>query len=412
MKALVFERNVPRYAAARVASSFATGAAARVGPLRLAEVPEPALPGPGWHRVRPRLAGICGSDLATVDARSSRYFEPVVSFPFVPGHEVVGDLDGAGRGPAEGRGVAGGVGRVVVEPVLNCFVRGIDPPCRGCTTGDTNLCERVAFGHLAPGLQTGFCADTGGGWSGALVAHESQLHPVPEGLSDEAAVMVEPTACGVHAAFAESVQGDTAVVIGAGTLGLCTIAALRRFVPPELLVVAAKHPEQRALAKDLGADVAAEPAGLARAVRRATGSLLAGSQLTTGARVVIDCVGTERSLEQALAVVAPRGTVVLVGMPGRLSVDLTPLWHREVRLKGAYAYGNEGTGRGERRSFDLAFELVREAKLERLVSALYPLGRYAEALEHAADAGRRGAVKVAFDLRDGARRPAGRARTG
>ena len=72
MKALVFERNVARYAAARMASAVAPGSGARVGPLRLAEIDEPALPGPGWHRVRPLLAGICGSDLATIDARSSR----------------------------------------------------------------------------------------------------------------------------------------------------------------------------------------------------------------------------------------------------------------------------------------------------------------------------------------------------
>ncbi|MGH9150960.1 MAG: alcohol dehydrogenase catalytic domain-containing protein, partial [Acidimicrobiales bacterium] len=104
MKALVYERSLPRFAAARVASTLAAGRGARVGPLRLADVDEPALPGPGWHRVRPRLAGICGSDLATVDARSSRWFEAVVSFPFVPGHEVVGDLDDGAR--------------VVLEPVL------------------------------------------------------------------------------------------------------------------------------------------------------------------------------------------------------------------------------------------------------------------------------------------------------
>jgi hypothetical protein len=89
---------------------------------------------------------------------------------------------------------------------------------------------------------------------------------------------------------------------------------------------------------------------------------------------------------------------VLVGMPGRVSVDLTPLWHREVVLGGAYAYGTEPAA-GGRRTFDVAMDLVAEADLGRLVSALYPLERYTEAIEHAATAGRRGAVKVAFDLR-------------
>jgi threonine dehydrogenase-like Zn-dependent dehydrogenase len=114
--------------------------------------------------------------------------------------------------------------------------------------------------------------------------------------------------------------------------------------------------------------------------------------------VVVDCVGSAKSLSQALAVVRPGGRIVMVGMPGTVTVDLTPLWQREVELVGAYAYGVEPLL--GRRTFDLAFELVAEAGLDRLVSATYPLARHADALAHAADAGRRGAVKIAFDLRE------------
>ena len=382
MKALLYERSLPRYAAARVAASVAPGLGARVGPLSLADIEAPELPGPEWVRVRPRLSGICGSDLATIDGQSSRYFEPIVSFPFVPGHEVVGDLhDGA---------------RVVLQPTLTCAARGIEPPCERCASGHTNLCERTAFGHLEPGLQTGYCADTGGGWSLALAAHETQLHPVPEAMSDEAAVMVEPTACAVHAA-AQAGDAGSVAVIGAGTLGLCTIAAVRRFSTPHVLLAAAKHPHQQQLACDLGADLVVEPDMLPRAVRRAVPqSLMTGEQLTGGVATVLDCVGSEASLGLALQVVGPGGTVVMVGMPGRLSVDLTSLWHREVSVRGAYAY-TAG-------DFARAFELVADARLERMVSALYPLERYKEAVEHAADAGRRGAVKVAFDMRQEKRR--------
>ncbi|MDP9440771.1 MAG: zinc-binding dehydrogenase, partial [Actinomycetota bacterium] len=306
MKALAFERNVGRYAAAVVAGRFAAGGGARVGPLRLVDLDEPVPPGPGWHRVRPHLAGICGSDLATIDGRSSRYFEPIVSFPFVPGHEVVGELDDGSR--------------VVVQPVLTCATRGIQPPCEMCAGGRVNLCERVAFGHLEPGLQTGFCSDTGGGWGLVLVAHDTQLHAVPEDMPDEAAVLVEPTACAVHAA--RSTDAADIAVIGAGTLGLLTIAALRhRPHPPRLLLATAKHPEQRRLARELGADVVVEPTALERAVRSATRSLKAGDQLTSGIDAVIDCVGSEASLRQALSVVAPGGTVVVVGMPATVSLD-------------------------------------------------------------------------------------------
>jgi threonine dehydrogenase-like Zn-dependent dehydrogenase len=209
-------------------------------------------------------------------------------------------------------------------------------------------------------------------------------------MSDEAAVMVEPAACGVHAA---ALSGDSEfAVIGAGTLGLCTIAALRQFETPHVLIAAAKHPEQQRLARDLGADIVVEPSELPRAVRRAVpGAMVAGDQLTCGVDTVIDCVGNEGSLALALQVVAPGGTIVLAGMPGRVSVDLTSLWHREVALRGAYTYTAE--------DFDKAFELVQDADLARLVSVLYPLDRFKEAIEHAASAGTRGAVKVAFDLR-------------
>jgi threonine dehydrogenase-like Zn-dependent dehydrogenase len=396
VRALLFERSLPRFAAARLAGTVVPGIGGRVGPLSLAEVEEPELPAPGWERVRPRLAGICGSDLATIDGHASRYFEPIVSFPFVPGHEVVGDLD-------DGR-------RVVVQPVLGCEARGVRPPCRGCAEGHVDRCERIAFGHLRPGLQTGYCADTGGGWGTALVAHRSQLHPVPEGMRDEEAVMVEPAACAVHAAVGSQAYGRTVLVLGAGTLGLCTVAALRRFSPPSTLLVAAKHPEQRRLAAELGADMVVAPDEVRRAVRRATGSMRVGDRVSGGVDVVVDCVGTQSSIAEDLSVVRPGGTVLLVGMPATVLVDLTPLWQRQVSLRGCYAYGTEegalgdgaptepGTG-GRRRTFDLAFGLVDEAGLGRLVTAAYPLDRYRDAIDHAANAGRRGAHKVVFDLR-------------
>ena len=85
VKAVLFERKPTRYAAAAVAGRIVPGRGASVGPLRLADVDPPEPPADGWVRLRPRLAGICGSDLATIDGRSSRYFEPIVSLPVHPG---------------------------------------------------------------------------------------------------------------------------------------------------------------------------------------------------------------------------------------------------------------------------------------------------------------------------------------
>ena len=147
-----------------------------------------------------------------------------------------------------------------------------------------------------------------------------RLHPVPENLPDEAAVLIEPAACAVHAALSRLHAGSTqagedltAVVIGAGTLGLCVIAALSRFREDVTRVIAvAKHPHQRELANRLGATSVAEPGELRRAVRRATGSWALGSgQLSGGAPLVIDCVGTASSIADALAVTAPGGDLAV-----------------------------------------------------------------------------------------------------
>jgi threonine dehydrogenase-like Zn-dependent dehydrogenase len=391
MKALRFERNLPRFAAATIAGRITPGGGAKVGPLRLRTIDPPTLPGPGWVE-------ICGSDLATIDGHSSRYFEPIVSFPFVPGHEIVADLaEPAGGVPA---------GRVVVEPVLGCVTRGIDPVCAACARGDLGNCERITFGDIDAGLQTGFCCDTGGGWSTRMIAHTSQLHAVPDDWTDEAAVMVEPTACAVHGALSADVaEGDVVVVLGAGALGLLTIAALKRFGRPCTIVAVAKHPAQQQLAAELGADTVIGPHHISRQIRRITNSLAIGDgdiiRLTGGADHVIDCVGNEASIAEALTVVRPKGRITLVGMPGHVHVDLTGLWQREISLAGAYAYGTETLADGtRRRTFDLAFDLVASADLGRLVSATYPLDRFDDAITHAATAGGRGAVRVAFDLRN------------
>jgi threonine dehydrogenase-like Zn-dependent dehydrogenase len=420
MSTLLFERSLPRYAAARVVSSFGSGRGAGIGPLRLVERGAPDVPAAGWVHVDPLLSGICGSDLATLDGRSSRYFEDIVSFPFVPGHEVVGVVGAGADGAtgADGEPLAAGT-RVVLQPVLGCAARGIEPLCPACRRGQVGNCGSTAFGHIRPGLQTGFCADTGGGWSTTgLVAHQSQLFRVPDGLSDADAVMVEPLSCAVHAVLAAPMaDGDVVAVLGAGTLGLLVTDALThlsstgRCPSPSVLLVGAKYSHQQRLARQFGCTEALPPHQLPRSVRRHSRSLSYGgaagvtATLSGGADVVLDCVGSAESIAQSLAMVRPRGTVCLVGMPGKVTVDLAPLWHREVRLAGAYAYGTEAVGEpgrhGTTPTFDLAFEVAAATGVGALVSATYPLTRFEDAVAHAGAAGRRGAVKIAFDVAKG-----------
>ncbi|MFM8649859.1 MAG: zinc-binding dehydrogenase [Actinomycetota bacterium] len=396
MRALRISRRPAKFAVARLISPISAVGAARLGPLDLGNDDAPALPRlEGWHRLQPRLTGICGSDLSLVEGHASTYFEDWVSFPFVPGHEIVADID-------DGR-------RVVVEPVLGHAARGLPLPFPDAAPGDGDDYAHLVGGQLKPGIQIGFCKSTGGGWSTELIAHESQLHVVPDHVSDEQAVMVEPAAGGIHAALATWPAVDRALrageipvvaVLGAGTMGLCAVAGLRRYVPGVRIVVGARYPHQQALARALGADVAVPADELSRAVRREVGCHVVGDHLTGGSHATIDAVGNSASIADCLRFTRPRGRVVLLGMPAEVTVDLTGLWHRETELVGSYTYGTETMPDGTRtRTFDLAIETVAAARLERLLSATYALEDFEDAIAHASAAGRRGAVKIAFDLR-------------
>lgn len=389
INALEVYRSLPRYVAARAVGNRLPGLlAGPITPLRLVHREPPKPRGDGWVRVRPRLAGICGSDLATLSGHTSLYFTPLVSMPFVPGHEVVGETVDDAPGLPAGT-------RVVLDPVLACEARGLDL-CDACRSGARNRCDRITVGHVSPGLQTGFCADTGGGWSGELVAHVSQLHPIDDRLPDERAVLVEPLACGVHAARRARVSdGGTVLVVGAGAVGLFITLALRELTPAAAITVVAKHRRQAELARAFGASDVLSPGEVLGGVRRSTRALRVEPErgspyLLGGVDVAIDAVGSPASIDTALRTARAGGRVLLAGVPGS-GVDLTPAWFRELDVTGAYASGGD--------AFDVAMQLAATAPLDDFVGVSYPLARWREALDHAGDAGRLGTVKVAFDLR-------------
>jgi threonine dehydrogenase-like Zn-dependent dehydrogenase len=401
MLALRYSKSVLRYLLMRAgAKRIKDLETSRFSPLRLEEISEPEPPTPEWVRVRPLLSGICGSDLGTLSSENSPYFSPITSPPFVLGHEVVGVVTEDNGNFAVGE-------RVVLEPALGCAVRGIEPPCRMCAAGRYALCVNVAKGDIAPGLQTGFCRDTGGGWSeGALVAHPSQLHRVPQDLPDEAAVVIEPLACAVHAALKTNPQeGETALVIGAGTVGLFVAAALRQLTRAGRVICIAKHERQRIEALRLGADEVVHPKETYTTLLAMLGTQVYKPDIGKpvvmgGADRVFECVGSAGTMEDAVRLTRPGGEVALVGMPSaRNCLDLSALWHKEVSLTGAYAYGVEEC-EGERvKSFELALRIASEIKPETLVGPRFRLREYREAISAARTAGQKGRVKVVFDHR-------------
>jgi threonine dehydrogenase-like Zn-dependent dehydrogenase len=379
MLALEYRPTPAGYAAARVSR--------RVGlaNLHLGELDPPALIGPDWVGVAPRLTGICGSDHALLDGRASLYLSSLTSTPFVPGHEVVGVVAG---GDLRGR-------RVVVEPALGCEARGIDPQCVECDAGRHALCREVITGDVSAGLQIGFCRQTGGGWSESLVAHRSQLHLVGDGVRDEDAVLTEPLACSMHAVARAELDGqETVAVIGVGAIGLLTIVAVRERHPQVTIVAVAKHRGQEQEARRMGADEVYAPGELHLRGGRLTGARrlvgIAGRELLLGGfDVVFDCVASGQSLESAVTATRPRGLVMLVGMPGQIDLDLSMAWQREIDIRGAYGYSDE---------FPAALELAGRLELGRLVAQGWPLQDYRRALESSRTATRAGHVKTVFDM--------------
>lgn len=395
MLALEMFRSLPRTVVSKALGGRIPIIGSTSTPLRLVTINPPKVDKPGWAALQTRLSGICGSDLGALTGSTSLYFSAVVSLPFVPGHEVVADLTEDCEDLPAGT-------RVVLDSVLTCAARGVDP-CVDCAAGRTNTCSRVTVGHLAPGLQTGFCKDTGGGWGQNLVAHRSQMHVVPEGYTDEQAVLIEPIACAVHSALRARIQpGDRVLISGAGSVGLLATLAVRELTEAAEIIVVAKHSHQRDLAREFGASEVVAPGEVLRRVRRSTGAFqlkpdFSSPFLLGGVDVAFDAVGSKQSLETALHATRAGGRVVLSGMPA--AADLSAAWFRELEVIGSYASSTgDGDGRG---AFAIATELAGHEAVARLAKTVapYPLHRWREALDHAQSAGRLGTVKVAFDPR-------------
>ncbi len=401
MKAVVSNVTIPRYLAARAIGRFWRPAFwSRISPVRLADIPEPRLPGADWVKVRVHLGGVCGSDLHVVLLETSPYTTVYSSMPFVIGHEGVGVV--AEAGPDAGVAVGS---RVVVEPVLGCEARGFADLCPACARGDYNLCGRFTEGCVSPGLGQGACRDTGGAWGEVMVAHRSQLVSVPAHVSDEQAVLAEPLAVAVHSILRfVPPEGATVLVAGAGVIGLAAVAALRALRPGSRVVVLARYPHQAELARRLGASAVIAPAGNAhyREIASLVGSrllrpMLGPPVLTGGVDAALECVGTGRSIADALRLTRPGGRVVLLGLAAvPRGVDWTPVWLREIAIHGGFAYASEHVDGRAVRSMDLAMEMLASGSvdLRPLITHRFPLTEFARALEVALDKRRHRAVKV------------------
>ncbi len=403
MKAISFAAPIPTYIATLLAGKLSDGLF--VGPhacTRFGDVEPPSLPGPDWVRIKTRLGGICGSDLAIVTLTSSPSTSPFSSFPFVLGHENVGTVIEAGSAVTSVR-----VGdRVTANPLLCCEPRGIEPRCDACAAGHHSRCSHLTDGALPPGMLIGTTRGLGGSWGEEFVAHASQLVRVPDEMTDAEAVLVEPFACSVHAVRANlPAAGARVLVIGAGSIGLLTVAALRALAPEVDLTVLARHDFQGEHATRLGATRIVRARGdYTKALASAGGTRLL--QPIIGKPVGVGgfdqtyvCIAGRRGVEDAMRVTRAGGTIVLLGnattLPG---IDWTPLWLKELTVRGSLCYGEHAHASPATSAFAEAARLIaaKRAPIAPLLTHTFPIGEYRQALAAAMDKGDTKSVKVAF----------------
>ena len=395
-------------------------------PMRLVDTDPPDTSRSGWTVIKPRMTGICGSDAKQVfmdfgEGLEDSPLNGLFSFPTVLGHEVVADVvevapDVTMVAPGE---------RVVLNPWLSCVPRGIDPVCGSCEDGDYSLCWHFTEGDLAPGIHTGTCRDAPGGFADLLPAHETMLHPVPHGVSDEDAVLADPFSVSLHSVTRHPPPpGGRVLVHGAGALGTTAVAILRALHPDVEIGVVAGHPSQAELARGMGATVfAPEPVGqlIEEAARWSGGRLrpVEGALPMAhpgGIDVVYDTIGTASTTEVGIRLLRQRGTLVKSGVHAPERFEWSALYFKEIYWTGSNAFGVETVDGVRKHAIAHYLDLARDNRVDLtgLLTHTFALEDWRDAFVALATQDSSGAIKVAFDFRrdgfrrDGFRRDSGR----
>ncbi len=408
MKAIQFDATIPRYVTGKTLGRISPALFwSGISCTYAKDVPPPDLPTPDWVRVRTSLGGICGTDMGTIMLHTSTYYSPFSSGPFTIGHENVVTIQELGpETPADWQ-----VGeRVVVEPLLWCKPRGFTEYCEFCARGEINRCQRITQGTVAAGVMTGVCKDTGGSWSESFIAHPSQLHRVPENVSDENALMIEPFAIGIHAALISWPRNDeTVLILGAGTIGLTTLAALRALGSEARILVLARYDFQVEAARRLGATeiLNTRSGDCYEWVAEKTGGkclhpILGRRVVSGGADLTIECVGSDVAIDQAMRFTKDGGRVVLAGLPGiAKGVDWTAIFAQELRVIASRNYNNIEPWNGRKwEATELALHLMETGRVDLgwMVTHRYSLDNYKLALREASLRGETGMIKGVFEF--------------
>ena len=283
--------------------------------LELQDLPKPE-PGPGEVLIRVEACGVCGSDVHGYDGSTGRRIPPLVM-----GHEAAGTIADVGAGVTSFKSGQ----RVTFDSTVSCGT------CFFCQRGDINLCDNRQVLGVS-------CGDyrRSGAFAEFVSVPARILHTLPDSLSFEKAAMIEAISVGVHAVAITPVSlNDTAVIVGAGMIGLLTLQAAHLAGCRKLIVVDVDDTRLRT-AQQLGAThtINAKTTDVPLAVRELTSK--------RGADVAFECVGTTATVTSAIESTRKGGTVTLVGnIAPKIDLPLQSVVTRQIRLQGSCASSGE-----------------------------------------------------------------------
>ncbi|WP_446899668.1 2,3-butanediol dehydrogenase [Clostridium sp. LBM24168] len=290
--------------------------------IRVEEINEPEVK-KGYVKVKVKWCGICGSDLH--EYLGGPIFIPVgqphplsgTAAPVVLGHEFSGDVVETGDGVASLKKGD----RVIVEPIVACG------KCPACLEGKYNLCETLGF-H-------GLCG-SGGGFAEYTVFPEEFVHKIPDTMSYEEAALVEPITVAMHSVrIANFNVGDTALVLGAGPIGLATIQCLKA-AGASLVAVFQRKSIRQEYAKKFGADVVLDPnvVDVVEEVKKLTNGV--------GVNVAFETTGAAIGLNTGIESIKYEGTLVVTSIwEGETNFNPNELVFTEKKIVGTLAYRHE-----------------------------------------------------------------------
>lgn len=248
--------------------------------LRVEDVPVPEI-GPAEVLVKVAAAGICGSDIGRVMVTGTYHF------PTIPGHEFSGIVAGVGDGVSH---LAIG-DRVAVAPLMPCF------DCEWCRAGKFSLCDDYDF--------MGSRSD--GAFAEYLKAPARNVLKVPDGVSLDAAAMIEPAAIILHGIHKLNLSlGDAVAVVGCGALGAFALQFAKLSGAQPLIAIDVDEGKLE-LARQMGADICVNPSQVdaVAAVKSATGG--------RGVKIALECAGSTQGRDLAILATAKQGKVMLYG---------------------------------------------------------------------------------------------------